>query len=385
MQIYLDNSATTRAYEEVAQAVVRAMTVNYHNPSSAYKPAIDAEKQINSCRERIKHVLGARDYDVVFTCGGTESDNLAILGTAQLMRKPMRFIYLGVEHPAVAQSMQAVSDMGHEICEIPVDPYGVADLDALESLLDEQTALVSCMHVNNETGAIQPIREIGELIKRKVPSARFLVDGVQGFLRVPIRLAEAKVDFYSLSAHKVHGPKGIGALLMRKGTRLKPQLLGGGQEKGLRSTTYNTPGIIGLDEAINIYSALDEPAQAMAQMKRQLWSLLHAGDESIAINGPMPDCEYSAPHILNVSFPGVRGEVMLHALEGEGIYVSTGSACSTHKMKSSAILHKMGIETDRAQGAIRVSLSSQNTMEEIEACAQVMLEVYGQLKQFRRR
>ena len=344
MGIYLDNSATTRTAESVVTVMCAAMREQYFNASAAYAPAVEVEKRINESRARILSALHAKNAQVVFTSGGTEGDNLAILGTAQLQRKPMRFLYSAVEHPAVSQAMAEVAHLGHDVREIPVT------------------------------------RE-----RQAAPKALFHVDGVQGFLRVPLDFDAADIDFYAISAHKIHGPKGVGALVMRKGTRLKPQLLGGGQENGQRSTTYNSPGILGLGEAVRVYQTLEHPQDAMRALKAQLYALLKQGDASITVNGPAPEDANSAPHILNVSFPGVRGEVLLHALEGMGIYVSTGSACSSHRMKASGVLAKMGITGDRAQGALRVSLSPYTTQDEILRCAQAMLTCYAQLKPFRRR
>ena len=385
MAIYLDNSATTRPAESVIAAMDEAMRTHYFNASAAYGPAVEVEKRIDACRREILSALHAKNAQVVFTSGGTESDNLAILGTAQLQRKSMRFLYSAIEHPAVTQAMAEAARLGHDVREIPVTREGLLDLTALEGLLSEETALVSCMHVNNETGAIQPLGAIHELIRQHAPKALFHVDGVQGFLRSPLHFDALGIDFYAISAHKIHGPKGVGALVMRKGTRLKPQILGGGQENGQRSTTYNSPGIIGLGEAVRAYQALEAPQEKMRALKAQLYALLTQGDPAIVVNGPAPHSDSSAPHILNVSFPGVRGEVLLHALEGEGIYVSTGSACSSHKMKASGVLARMGITGDRAQGALRVSLSPYTTQDEINQCAQAMLACYAQLKPFRRR
>lgn len=385
MGIYLDNSATTRTAESVVTVMCAAMREQYFNASAAYAPAVEVEKRINESRARILSALHAKNAQVVFTSGGTEGDNLAILGTAQLQRKPMRFLYSAVEHPAVSQAMAEVAHLGHDVREIPVTREGFIDLAALEGLLSEDTALVSCMQVNNETGAIQPLCEVRARMRQAAPKALFHVDGVQGFLRVPLDFDAADIDFYAISAHKIHGPKGVGALVMRKGTRLKPQLLGGGQENGQRSTTYNSPGILGLGEAVRVYQTLEHPQETMRALKAQLYALLKQGDASITVNGPAPEDANSAPHILNVSFPGVRGEVLLHALEGMGIYVSTGSACSSHRMKASGVLAKMGITGDRAQGALRVSLSPYTTQDEILRCAQAMLTCYAQLKPFRRR
>lgn len=385
MEIYLDNSATTRPFDAVVDAVCACMRDTFYNASAAYGPAVDAERRMRAVRGQIARALGAREDEVVFVSGGTEADNLAILGTAALQRKPMRFLCSAVEHPAVLEAMARVKEMGHDVRTLSVTSRGVLDLDAAEALLSPDTALVSVMQVNNETGAVQPIAALRALMDRLCPGARLHVDGVQGFLRVPVSLSALRVDLYALSAHKIHGPKGVGALVVRKGTRLAPVLLGGGQEGGLRSGTYNTPGIAGMGAAVEAFSALEDPCGRMARLKDALSRRLLAGVPGARINGPLPGEPDAAPHILNVSFPNVRGEVLLHALEGQGIYVSTGSACSSHGRKVSQGLRAMGLSPQQAEGAIRFSLSPMNTPQEIERAADAAIAAHAQLSQFRRR
>ena len=382
--IYLDNSATTRPFDSVAQRMHDHMLTSYFNASAAYRPAMEVEREISACRKTIAQQLGAQAEEVYFTSGGTESDNLAILGVASLLRKPMNVLVSEIEHPAVSQTMQRLERMGHEIRVMPIDSRGVVDLEKAEQLMDENTALVSCMQVSNETGAVQPVARLSAMVKKKNKDARMHVDGVQGFMRVPLHMGREGIDLYALSGHKIHGPKGVGALVVRKGVRLAAQMTGGGQEKDLRSGTYNSSGIIGLGDAVAQMAARADDIEAMRSMKLRLWERLGAL-EGVKLNGPVPHERESAPHILSVSFDGVRGEVMRNALEGEGIYVSTGSACASHKQKVSRTLQAMGLNQSQADGTIRISLGLYNTMEEMDEAAAKMEKIFMLLRQYRRR
>ena len=382
--IYLDNSATTRPFDGVIDAMDRCMREAYFNASAAYRPAVDVDREIRACRRLIASQLGAQEDEVYFTSGGTESDNLAILGVAATLRRPANFVCSVIEHPAVLETIRRVEAMGHEVRYMPIDRRGVVDLAACEALLDEHTALVSCMQVSNETGAIQPIEQLACMARAKNRDVRVHVDGVQGFMRVPMHMGRMGVDLYALSGHKIHGPKGVGVLVARKGVRLAPQMTGGGQEKNLRSGTYNSPAILGLGEAVREMAARRDELDRLRAMKTHLWALLSA-EEGISLNGPAPEDAQRAPHVLSVSFGGVRGEVMRNALEGEGILVSTGSACASHKQKVSATLRAMGLSTEQADGTIRISLGMMNTMEDMDEAAARMLALYRQLKAYRRR
>ena len=382
--IYLDNSATTRPFDGVIDAMDRSMREAYYNASAAYRPAVDVDRALRACRKLIASQLGAQEDEVYFTSGGTESDNLAILGVAATLRHPANFVCSAIEHPAVLETIRRVEAMGHEVRYMPIDRRGVVDLAACEALFDERTALVSCMQVSNETGAIQPIAELARMARAKNKDVRVHVDGVQGFMRVPMHMGRMGVDLYALSGHKVHGPKGVGALVVRKGVRLVPQMTGGGQEKNLRSGTYNSPAILGLGEAVREMAARRDDLARIAQMKARLFALL-SEEEGVTLNGPAVDDAQSAPHILSVSFAGVRGEVMRNALEGEGVLVSTGSACASHKQKVSGTLRAMGLSTEQADGTIRISLGMMNTMDEMDEAAARMLALYRQLRAYRRR
>ena len=382
--IYLDNSATTRPFDGVIDAMDRSMREAYFNASAAYKPAVDVDRELRACRKLIAAQLGAQEDEVYFTSGGTESDNLAILGVAATLRHPANFVCSAIEHPAVLETIRRVEAMGHEVRVMPIDRRGVVDLAACEALFDEHTALVSCMQVSNETGAIQPVAELARMARARNRDVRVHVDGVQGFMRVPMHMGRMGVDLYALSGHKIHGPKGVGALIVRKGVRLAPQMTGGGQEKNLRSGTYNSPAILGLGEAVREMASRRDDLTRIAQMKARLFALLCA-EEGVTLNGPAVDDAQSAPHILSVSFAGVRGEVMRNALEGEGVLVSTGSACASHKQKVSGTLRAMGLSTEQTDGTIRISLGMMNTMEDMDEAAARMLALYRQLKAYRRR
>ncbi|MEG1605177.1 MAG: cysteine desulfurase family protein [Clostridia bacterium] len=379
MKAYLDNSATTQPSEEVISAMGECMRHQYYNPSSLYAPAIESERAMDACRDLICQALRAPDGRVLFTSGGTESNNLAILGAVSAMRPSQHVIATSVEHPSVLAACAALESAGHRVTYLPVDGRGQLNWDALDRALLDAPGLVSCMQVNNETGAMPDIARLRCLLHEKAPGALLHVDGVQGFLRVPF---DAHLcDLYTLSGHKLNGPKGIGALWLRKGVRLLPRQMGGGQQGAERSGTENTPGIAGLRAAI---AGMPEDAPATLRfLKNRLIAGLKAQVPELRVNGPAP--EDAAPHIVNIGFPGVRGEVMLHALEGEGVYVSTGSACSSKKRKLSPVLLAMGLSPDQAECAVRFSLCPTTTHEEIDYACAVAGAQYQILKRFRRK
>ena len=382
MPIYLDNSATTRVCDAAAAAMMQCMQAGYFNPSAVYGPALETEKMMRACRETLLRSVHARTgSQAIFTSGGTEADNLAILGRLSGMRGGGRILYSAGEHPAVKEACLAAEAMGFEAHSVPYDHTGAVDLDALEKLMTPDTRLICCMQVNNETGAIQPLSEIAALRARRAPEAHFHVDGVQGFLRVPFDMPGVQADSYALSGHKIHGPKGIGALILAPGVRVHPRALGGGQESGLRSGTENTPGIAGLLAAVEAYPL----ENGMRQVKLHLWQHLREAIPDAAVNGPAPDSDLAAPHILNVSLPPVRSETMLHALESAGIYVGMGSACSSHKQKVSAVLRAMNTPQRLAESALRFSLCPENTLAEMEQVAAACGQNYAVLSKFQRR
>ena len=383
--IYLDNSATTRPFDSVVDVMNACMRDTWYNPSAAYKPAVDLDRQMRLCRQVIARQLGAQEDEVIFTSGGTESDNLAILGFAETLHGKANFLVSAIEHPAVSDTIRRVEKLGIEVREMPIDSRSIVDLAEAEKLMDENTALVSCMQVSNETGAIQPIEELSRMVRVKNPKARVHVDGVQGFMRVPMHMGKMGVDMYALSGHKIHGPKGVGVLVVRKGMRLVAQTTGGGQEKNVRSGTYNAPAILGLGKAVEEMAARQEAVQNMRCLKAHLLERIEAEIPGIRVNGPRPEEADSAPHILSVSFDGVRGEVMRNALEGADVLVSTGSACASHKQKVSATLRAMGLSGEMADGTIRISLGLDNTMEEMDITAAHMAKMAALLARYRRR
>lgn len=384
MQVYLDNSATTRPFEEVAQAMTHSMLDGFYNPSALYAQALHAERAMTDARKAIAASLKANEKNVIFTSGGTESDNLAIWGWLQAQRKPGEVLYTAAEHAAVKNAcLEAESRFGSNAREIPLLTNGNVDLSALEEMLGENTQLICVMHVCNETGVIMPLKEICDLRDRLAPQAAIHVDGVQGYLRTPFSFQQFKVQSYALSAHKIHGPKGVGALVLRDGHRIKPQVAGGGQQNNLRSGTENTCGVAGLYAAVTNY-----PSDAMEQMgkkKRLLVALLQEALPETTVVGLPADDPMSAGHILSVAFPPVRAETLLHALESEGICVGTGSACSSKKGKRSSVLTAMHCSPAVMDGAIRISLSPLNTEEEMRYTAEKMIEKVTMLRRFTRR
>lgn len=384
MQVYLDNSATTRPCETAIEAMNLSMRENFYNPSALYSPAMRAEKDLNHARHVIADSLGANEKNVLFTSGGTESDNLAIWGALQGVRGECQVLYTAAEHAAVKNAcLEAESRFGCKAEEIPLLPNGTIDLSALETLLNETTRLICVMQVCNETGVMMPLEEVCALRDRLAPKAAIHVDGVQGYLRIPISFKKLGIQSYALSGHKIHGPKGVGALVLRDGYRIHAQMAGGGQQNGLRSGTENTCGIAGLCAAVEHYPT--DGAQHMLALKNLLVQLLREKLPEMVIAGLPEDDPASAVHILNVAFPPVRAETLLHALEGDGVIVGTGSACSSKKGNHSSVLTAMGMKSPVLDGAIRISLSPENTEDEMRYAAQKIIEKVTMLRRFTRR
>lgn len=378
--IYLDNSATTIVSKRAADIATKYMTDYFYNPSSAYNAAVGVDRDVKSARIRLANTLFATPEEFIYTSGGTESNNAAILGSLKMKRGKGRIICSKVEHPSVFEVFSMLSSMGYEVIFAPVNPDGSINLNKLKEIITPNTQLVSIMHVNNETGAVNDLVSCRAIIKALSPEAVFHSDGVQAYCKLPFTKPAA--DLYSISGHKIHAPKGIGALYISKDTKFYGSLIGGGQERGLRSGTTNVPGIMALDAALDDYANnqahyIDTMRQCKMRLAKNLMSL-----NDTAINGPKP--EQGAPHILNVSFLGVRGEVLLHTLAEKDIYVSTGSACSTHK-KSNRILESMGINSDRREGAIRFSFSGLNNLQEIDIVSNVIADSLPILRKYKRR
>ena len=384
MTAYLDNSATTRPSAPVAQAVFSAMESGWYNPSALYRPALETQKKMDEVRELCLESAGAPGGKVIFTSGGTEADNLALLGHLKTRRPGGKVLISSVEHPAVSACLEEIRRMGFTAEEIPAQKDGRIDTERLEAMLDAETVLISVMQVNNETGAVEPLREIAALRNRKAPGAAIHVDGVQGFLRCKTDFGLLGIQSYALSAHKIHGLKGTGALIVQKTHPLHSIVWGGGQEGNLRSGTENTYGIIALGEAVRTWDP--EASGRMRVLKNKLRSAILAEIPEARVNGPAAeDPDLAAPHILNISLPPVRSQTMLFALEGDGIYVSAGSACSSRKQKISPVLRAMGVTTEQADCALRFSLCPMTTEEEIEYAAERTVFHWKMLKKYTRR
>ena len=325
MEIYLDNSATTKPYQEVVDKMVLALTTQYGNPSSIHKKGIEVEREIKEIRRNIARSLGAKENEIYFTSGGTECNNTIIRSVARLNKKTKNHIISTViEHPSVLDTLKDLESEGFEVTYLPVDKDGKISIEDLKNAIKKETILVSIMHVNNEIGTIQPIEEIGKYLKSLDEKIYLHVDAVQSYAKIKFRPSRYNIDFMSVSGHKLHGPKGIGFMYVKENNRIKPLLTGGGQEIGIRSGTENVPGIYGIGEAIRI---LNQDLEGTIDKIRGLRDLLKeeilANIDNVKINSP----EDGVCHVLNVSFRGVRGEVLLHYLEQKEIYVSTGSAC----------------------------------------------------------
>ncbi len=361
MEVYLDNSATTRPYTEVVDEMASVLTDVYANPSSLHSLGKKAEDRINEARSYIAGTLSCTPGEIVFTGGGTESDNLAVIGIAETYKKNgNKIITQKTEHMAVLESMRYLESMGFEVYYADVDKNGIVDADDVISHIDDKTILVSIMHVNSETGAIMPIEKIGDAVNHK--DCFFHVDAVQSYGKIPINPEKMGIDLLSISSHKIHGPNGVGALYVKKGVRLTPRIHGGKQEAGLRSGTENVAGIAGFHKAAQIkFANMDSAREHIQSLKNSLSEKIVSQIDNAVINSP-DDSIYC---ILNVSFPGLKSEVLLHVLETRGIYVSTGSACNSKK-KLSYVLKSMGIKDNVIDSAIRISLSEFNTQEEID-------------------
>ena len=389
MEVYLDNSATTQVFPEVAEAMTQIMCLKYGNPSSMHLKGMEAENQIRKAKETLAGILKCTEKEILFTSGGTESDNLALRGVATAyQRRGKHLITTMIEHPAILQTMKYLEEQGFEVTCLPVDGSGRIRLEDLQAALREDTILVSIMHTNNEVGARQPIAEAGALIKKYNPEILFHVDAVQGFGKAKILPKKMNVDLLSVSGHKIHGPKGIGFLYVADKVRLKPILFGGGQQGNLRSGTENVPGIAGMAMAAKkLYDAYDADIDKLTQLKALMIEGLRQ-IENVQINGLLPEApngEGTAPHIVSASFRGVRSEVLLHALEEKGIYVSAGSACSSHKPQPSATLKAMGVEKVLLESTIRFSFSVFTTQEELEYTLSVLRELVPMLRMYTRK
>ena len=384
MEAYLDNSATTCVYQETADLVCDLMVNHYGNPSAMHQKGVEAEQYIRTAQETLAKILKVKEKEIFFTSGGTESDNWALVGTAMANKRTGNHIITSaIEHPAVSAPLAFLEEQGFRITRLPVNKEGLVDVNELEEAITPETILVSIMYVNNEIGAVEPIGEIGRRIKAKNPKTYFHVDAIQAFGKYRIYPKRMGIDMLSVSGHKIHGPKGSGFLYIDEKVKIRPLILGGGQQNGMRSGTDNVPGIAGLGVAAEmVYTDFDKKIQHLYDLKeRMAEGLSKLGD--ITING-MPLRE-GAPHIMSVTFHGVRSEVLLHTLEEFGVYISAGSACSSHKRKPSATLTAMGLSRADVESTVRISFCEENTFEEVDYCLEALGKTIPMLRRYARR
>lgn len=383
-EIYFDNSSTTKPGKDVIDIMLRTMTEDYGNPSSLHKKGVDAERYLREAREAIAGTMKVSPKEIYFTSGGTEANNLAIIGTALAnRRKGGRILTTAMEHPAVAEPVAFLKTMGFAAEAIPVDGNGTLDLAALERMLDTDVILVSTMFVNNEIGAVVPVRDIAGMVHKKAPGALFHVDAIQAYGKYRIFPRESGIDMLSVSGHKLHGPKGTGFLYLRSGARILPVIYGGGQQGGLRSGTENVPGYAGLGVAASkAYEDFDAKIDHMYALKERMEAGLSEID-GVVLHGLRGRA--GAPHIVNASIIGVGSEVLLHTLEDHEIYVSAGSACSTHKRLASPTMTAIHAPKEEASSSIRFSFCETNTEEEVDRCLQVLRENVPRLRRYRAR
>lgn len=382
-EVYLDNSATTMAYENVGALVKKVMCEDYGNPSSMHAKGVAAEKYIKEAKETLAKLWKVQEKEIFFTSGGTESDNLALIGTARANKRAGKhLITSAIEHPAIINTMRYLEEEGFRITYLPVDRYGRIRLDALKEALCEDTILVSVMYVNNEVGSVQPIQEAAGIVKAYNKNIVFHVDAVQGFGKYRIYPKRLKVDLCSISGHKIHGPKGIGALYIDEHVKIRPIVFGGEQQKNIRSGTENVPGIAGLSLAARtIYDNLDEKVFRMRNLKQHFIRGV-TQIENTTVHGLYD--ETSAPHIISVGFAGIRSEVLLHALEDKGIYVSSGSACSSNHPQVSGVLKGIGASQEFLDATLRFSMSEFTTKEEIDYTLDTLYNIVPMLRKYTR-
>ena len=389
MEVYLDNSATTRVFPEVAELMTKVMCEDYGNPSSMHRKGVEAEQYIRYAKENLARLLKVTEKEILFTSGGTESDNTALIGCAMAnMRRGRHLITTKIEHPAILQTMQYLEKQGFRVTYLPVDRTGRIRLEDLRSAISPDTILVSIMYVNNEIGSLQPIAEAGALIKKINPNILFHVDAVQGFGKFKIYPKKLGIDLMSVSSHKIHGPKGIGFLYVGESVKMLPITYGGGQQKNMRSGTENVPGIAGMTLAAEkMYENLETDVNRLYELKEYFIKGV-TRIEGIQVNGLIPDAEDlrgTAPHVVSVSVAGVRSEVLLHALEDKGIYISAGSACASNKPQTSETLKAIGLQKEFWESTIRFSFSVFTTKEEIDYTLNVMYDMIPMLRKYTRR
>ena len=377
-EIYLDNAATTRVDPQVAEKMMDAFTNNYGNPSSLHRMGIRAEQAVKEVRESIAKTLNCQSEEIFFTSGGTEGNNMIIKGIVEnKQRNRLKIITTSIEHPSVLNIFTFYESHHIDVVILSVDDKGLIDLDELKAAMDMDTILVSIMGVNNELGTIQDLKAIGKVIKDVNPRCVFHTDFVQGYMKIPMDVVECHLDALTLCGHKIFGPKGTGAVYVKRGIGLKPLMRGGGQEKNRRSGTENVPGIIGLGEAIALRKdTYVEEMETIRKLRNRFIAGIQATTEDFKINGD-PN---GSPYILNLSFSQVRGEVLLHSIEDQGVYVSTGSACSSHKKEKQYVLTAIGLLGEYKEGTIRISFSKDITEGDVDEAVAIIAKAVAGLR-----
>ncbi len=382
MDAYLDNSATTKVYDSVKDVMVKVMLEDYGNPSSMHMKGLEAENYVKDAIKTIAKSLKATEKEIIFTSGGTESNNMALIGGAMAnKRRGNHIITTKIEHASVSNTVKYLEEEGFRISYLPVDNNGIVDLEVLKKELCEDTILVSVMYVNNEIGAVEPIEEIGKIVKDYNKDIVFHVDAIQAYGKYNIVPKKANIDLLSVSSHKIHGPKGVGFIYIKEKTKIKPIILGGGQQKGMRSGTDNVPGIAGMAQAVKeIYTDFDKKIDKMYELREAFIDGVEK-IEGAVVNGKKD--RTNAPHIVSVSFSGIRSEVLLHALEDKQIYVSAGSACSSNKPAISETLKSIGVDNALLDSTVRFSFSTMTTINEIEYALEVLANIVPVLQRYR--
>ena len=387
MEAYLDNAATTKVSAAVMEKMNQVFLTDFGNPSSMHQKGMDAEQYIKEAKKQIADTLKCEPSELVFTSGGTESNNMALIGTALANKRAgNHIITTRIEHASVYQPLLFLEELGFKVTFAPVDEAGRVKIDELADAVTDETILVSVMNVNNEIGCVEPIAEIAKRIKEKNPKVLFHVDAIQAYGKMKIQPAKEGIDLLSVSGHKIHGPKGSGFLYIKNKTKIKPILHGGGQEKGMRSGTENVPAIAGLGQAAkDMYANLEANRKHLFALKERLAERL-SKVEGVTLNGiPEEGILATAPHVLSVSFAGIRSEVLLHALEEKGVYVSSGSACSSNHPDISGTLVAIGVKKELLDATLRFSFSVTTTTEEIDYAADCVETLLPQLRRFFRK
>ena len=382
-EVYLDNSATTRVFDSVRDVMVQAMMADYGNTSSRHMKGVEAENYIKSAREEIAKSLKVKDKEIIFTSGGTESNNMALIGVAMANKRAgNHLITTGIEHASIYNTMIFLEEQGFRVTYLPTDENGHVSLDALREAICDETILISVMYVNNEMGAVEPIEEIAKIIKEKKSKAYFHVDAIQAYGKYVIRPKKMGIDLMSVSAHKIHGPKGVGFLYVDEKVKIKPIIFGGGQQKNMRSGTENVPGCAGMGMAVKeMYTNHEAKVEQIFALKDRMVKGLQE-IEGVTVHGLTG--RDSAPQIVSAGFEGVRAEVLLHALEDRGVYVSSGSACSSNHPGISGTLKGIGVKDSLLDSTLRFSFGLFNTEDDVDYCLEQLRELLPMLRRYRR-